>query len=66
LPSKMAQKTGNDGEVDMGALWTAPESDKLQGGSFSLKLPRKPPVRATAAPGIISTGYLVPSTGKMQ
>jgi penicillin-binding protein 2 len=66
LPNKMVEKTKSDGKVDMGALWTAPESDKLQGGSFSLKLPRKPSALATAAPGILSTEYLVPSNGKMQ
>jgi penicillin-binding protein 2 len=66
LPSKMADRTKGDGQVDIGALWTAPESDRLEGGSFSLKLPRKASALATAAPGIVGAGYLVPSTGKIQ
>ena len=54
LPNKMAEKMKNDGRVDMGALWTAPASDKLEGGSFSLKLPKKPSVLSTAAPGMVA------------
>src|SRR5580700_2827265 len=53
LPSKMAEKTNNDGQVDIGALWTAPESDKLEGGRLSVELPRKAAVMAAAAPGIL-------------
>jgi penicillin-binding protein 2 len=52
LPSKMAEKTKTDNRVDMGALWTAPEGDKLQGGRFAVNLPNKPPVLATVAPGL--------------
>jgi penicillin-binding protein 2 len=53
LPSKMAEKTNTDGNVDIGALWTAPESDKLEGGRLSLKLSKRPSVLATAAPGLV-------------
>jgi penicillin-binding protein 2 len=52
LPSKMAEKTKTDNRVDMGALWTAPEGDKLQGGRFAVNLPNTPPVLATVAPGL--------------
>src|SRR3984885_9782938 len=53
LPNKMVEKPKSDGKVDMGALWTAPEGDKLEGGRFSVELPRKPAVVATAAPGML-------------
>src|SRR5580700_1943541 len=53
LPNKMVEKPKSDGKVDMGALWTAPEGDKLEGGRFSVELPRKPAVMAAAAPGIL-------------
>jgi penicillin-binding protein 2 len=67
LPNKMVEKPKNDGKGDdMGALWTAPEGDKLEGGRFSLKLPKHPAALATAAPGMVSTEYLVPSSGKTQ
>jgi penicillin-binding protein 2 len=66
IPNKMVEQPKSGGKVDIGALWTAPEGDKLEGGSFSLALPKKPLALATAAPGIASTEYLVPSTGKMQ
>ncbi len=66
VPNKMVDAPKSDGKVDMGALWTAPEGDKLEGGRFSLILPKKPSVLATAAPGMASTEYLVPNTGKMQ
>jgi hypothetical protein len=38
--------------VDMGALWTVPEGDKLEAGRFLLQLPKQPLPLATAAPGI--------------
>jgi penicillin-binding protein 2 len=67
LPNKVVEKSKGGGKVDMGALWTAPESDRLEGGRFDVKLPKRPLALATAAPGIAaSTQYLVPSTGKMQ
>ena len=65
IPNKMVEKPKSDGKVDMGALWTMPD-DKLGGGRFSVKLPKKPFALATAAPGIAGTEYLVPSTGSMQ
>src|SRR5271165_1422442 len=52
LPSKMADKTKSDGKVEIGALWTAPESDKLEGGRLSVSLSKRRPVLAAAAPGI--------------
>src|ERR1700733_25827 len=57
-PTKMVEKPKNnsDGAVDIGGLWTAPDSDggeeKLQGGRFVLDLPKKPLALATAAPGM--------------
>jgi penicillin-binding protein 2 len=65
-PQKMVEKPKSGGKVDIGALWTAPGGDKLEGGRFSLELPKKPLALATAAPGIASTEYLVPSTVKVQ
>jgi penicillin-binding protein 2 len=65
-PQKLVEKPKSDGKLDMGALWTAPEGDKLEGGRFLLKLAKKPLALATAAPGIASTERLVPSTGKIQ
>jgi penicillin-binding protein 2 len=56
VPPKMAEKPKSDNKVDMGALWTAPggDGDKLEGGRFVIKLPKKPLVAAVAAPGISS------------
>jgi penicillin-binding protein 2 len=55
-PQKMVEKPKNDGTVDIGGLWTAPDSDgdkeTLQGGRFVLNLPKKPMALATAAPGM--------------
>jgi penicillin-binding protein 2 len=51
-PNKMVQTPKADGTIDVGALWTSPGEDKVQGGRFSLKLPAKPLALATAAPGI--------------
>ena len=65
-PSKMVEKPKSDGKVDMGAFWTAPEDDKLEGGRFVFDLPKKPLVAAAAAPGLASTEYLVPGAGKVQ
>jgi penicillin-binding protein 2 len=55
LPNKMVEKpeTKNDGKVDIGALWTGPEGDKLEGGKFILDLPKKPGALAVAAPGMV-------------
>ena len=49
---KMVEKPKGDGKVDMGALWTAPNGDKLEGGRFVFDLPKKPLVAAAAAPGV--------------
>jgi len=55
-PTKMVEKPNSDGKVDIGGLWTAPETgedkEKLQGGRFVLDLPKKPLAWATAAPGM--------------
>ena len=51
-PQKMVEKPKSDGKVDMGALWTAPNGDKLEGGRFVIDMPKKPLVAATAAPGV--------------
>src|ERR1700733_4573471 len=53
LPNKMVEKSKGDGKVNIGALWTTPGNDKLEGGRFDVKLPRKPAVVATAAPGML-------------
>jgi penicillin-binding protein 2 len=52
-PQKMVEKPKGDGKVDMGALWTAPAGDKLEGGRFVLDVGKKPLVAATAAPGML-------------
>jgi penicillin-binding protein 2 len=52
IPNKVVEKPESDGKVDIGALWTAPEGDKLEGGRFSIALPKRPPAFATAAPGM--------------
>jgi penicillin-binding protein 2 len=55
-PQKMVEKPKGDGKVDVGALWTDPDSDggkeTLHGGRFVLDLPKKPLPLATAAPGM--------------
>jgi len=51
-PQKLVEKPKGDGKVDIGALWTGPESDKLEGGRFALDLPKRPILAAAAAPGI--------------
>jgi penicillin-binding protein 2 len=57
-PQKMVEKPKSDGTVDIGGLWTEPDSDgdgdkqKLDGGRFVLDLPKKPTPLATAAPGM--------------
>src|SRR6266852_4437616 len=53
-PTKMVEKS--DGQVEIGSLWTEPDADgdgqKLQGGRFSVNLPKQPLPLATAAPGL--------------
>jgi penicillin-binding protein 2 len=55
-PQKMVEKPKNNGTVDIGGLWTAPDSDgdkeTLQAGRFVLDLPKKPLAVAVAAPGM--------------
>ncbi len=55
-PQKMVEKPKTGGTVDMGGLWTEPDSDgdkeKLAGGKFVLNLPKKPLAAAIAAPGM--------------
>jgi penicillin-binding protein 2 len=55
-PQKMVEKPKSDGTVDIGGLWTDPESDghkeSLQGGRIVLDLPKKPLAVAIAAPGM--------------
>jgi hypothetical protein len=65
-PQKMVEKSKDNGKVDIGALWTAPEGDKLEGGHYILDLPKKALIPAVAAPGISSAQYLLPATGKIQ
>jgi penicillin-binding protein 2 len=54
LPPKLVEKPESGSKVDMGALWTVPagDGDKLQGGLFSLELPKRTSALARAAPGI--------------
>jgi penicillin-binding protein 2 len=55
-PPKMAGKTQPDGKVEVGAVWTAPDSDgdrdRLQSGHFFLDAAGKPLAVAIAAPGL--------------
>jgi len=54
-PQKMVEQPKN-GTVDVGGLWSAPDDeghpDGLQGGRFAVDVAKKPPVLATAAPGM--------------
>ena len=54
-PQKMVEKPKN-GSVDIGGLWSSPDDeghpDGLQGGRLVIDLAKKPPVLATAAPGM--------------
>jgi penicillin-binding protein 2 len=55
-PQKMAEKPKSDGTVDIGGLWTDPDTDggkeTLQGGRFVLDVPKRPLAVAIAAPGM--------------
>ncbi len=55
-PQKLVEKRKAGGKVDIGALWTAPDSDgdkeRLESGRFVMDLPKKPLALATAAPGM--------------
>src|SRR5579872_6152417 len=55
IPQKMVEKPKGDGTVDVGGLWSDPETggkDALQAGRFVLDLPKKPLALANAAPGV--------------
>ncbi len=70
-PAKLAEKS-KSGKVEVGAVWTTPkpseglDQEELKAGRFFLEVAKKPAALAVAAPGITSTQYLVPSTGKVQ
>jgi penicillin-binding protein 2 len=53
-PTKMVEKSKAGGKVEIGGVWTAPDTDgdepKLQGGHFFVDLAKKPLAVATAAP----------------
>jgi len=55
-PQKMVEQPKNGGKVDVGALWTDPDSDggkdTLHGGRFAVDVAKKPMPLATAAPGM--------------
>jgi len=55
-PQKMADKPQPSGKVEIGTVWTMPDSTgdmgKLQGGHFFLDPGNKPLIAATAAPGM--------------
>jgi penicillin-binding protein 2 len=55
-PQKMVEKPKGDGKVEIGGVWSEPDSDgdkdRLQGGHFFLDVSKKSVPLATAAPGI--------------
>src|SRR5579863_5235595 len=55
-PPKLAGNTQPAGKVEIGAVWTTPDSggdqDRLQSGHFFLDVSKKPLALATAAPGM--------------
>jgi len=55
-PQKMADRPKGGNEVEIGAVWTIPDSDdakdRLQGGRFVLEPAKKPLTVAIAAPGM--------------
>jgi penicillin-binding protein 2 len=55
-PQKMVEKPKTGGQVDIGGIWSEPDSgggkETLQGGRFAVDLAKKRPVLATAAPGM--------------
>src|SRR5579862_1467580 len=50
--NKVVRNSSDGGKIDMGALWSAPEGDKLEAGHFLMDLTRKRMVVAAAAPGM--------------
>ena len=76
-PAKMAGTRKAGSKVEVGAVWTTPDNDhddglgdrdkeKLQAGHFFVDVAKRPLAMATAAPGISSTQYLVPSSAKLR
>jgi penicillin-binding protein 2 len=55
-PPKMADKPKGESKVEIGGVWTEPDSDgdkdRLQGGHFFLNVPTKVMPMAAAAPGV--------------
>lgn len=55
-PTNVAHVSGGHQQVEVGALWTSPDAkgdaNKLNGGKFYVDLSKKPPLLATAAPGL--------------
>jgi len=55
-PPKMADKPQPGGKVDIGAIWSTPDShggkDSVQSGHFFLDVGNTPIIAATAAPGV--------------
>jgi penicillin-binding protein 2 len=60
IPTKMARASKTDNKIDVGAVWSVQNSDsdseKLQGGHFSLPVAKTAPILATAAPGMLNSG----------
>jgi penicillin-binding protein 2 len=50
--NKVVRNSRDGGKIDMGALWTGPEGDKLEAGHLLMNLAKKRMVVATAAPGM--------------
>jgi len=75
-PAKMAGTRKAGIRVEVGAVWTTPDTDHddgrggdketLQAGHFFVDIAKKSLAMATAAPGISSTQYLVPSSAKLR
>jgi hypothetical protein len=55
-PTNVVEKPESEKKAEIGALWTAPDSDghgeKLEGGRIIVSLPKKTAPLATAAPGL--------------
>jgi penicillin-binding protein 2 len=50
--NKVVEKSNGGGKVDIGAFWSMPDSDKLDGGHYLARLPKRPLAMAAAAPGM--------------
>ena len=51
-PNNVVQQPGTEQKAEIGALWTDPDGDKLQGGRFVVDLPKKHAPLAVAARGL--------------